>query len=314
LNKVNLCWVFTEGRKGHDIQSLTLANALGHEVAAFGFTLSQPWLTAAPGLLPWMNRGIRWNTQGPDWLSQHPELIITTGRRAAAVGRFVTKQLRRTQLSCHHIQVLNPHNHPAHYDLLLVPEHDLIRGPRVLPFRGSIHPYTRHWHRQRQDTAGFGQCLALLLGQPGERYWRTDFPAELHAIRKAFPGVPAYVCGSPRLDPTVREGIKSALVPGDQAWFSDADGSNPYLSLLSHAHKLFVTADSINMVNECLASPRPGSLLALNTPLSSRHQRFIDQVAGYFCALEELQSRPIPQDSIDQILQHPKLLELIRQT
>ena len=313
MNKVNLCWVFTDGRQGHDIQSLTLANAISDQVEAHAFSLSQPWLALAPRLLPWMKHGIQWHNQQPDWSATHPQLIITAGRRAAAVGRFITNQLRTAQLSCRHIQILNPHGNPAHYDLLLVPEHDLCDGPQMLSFRGSIHPYTRQWHSQQQDTAGHGQYLALMLGQPGTEYWSGDFSRELNIIRTAFSGTPLFLCGSPRLAATASESIKTLLHSGDRTWFSDADGINPYLSLLAHAQKIFVTADSINMVNEALASPRPKSLLAINAPTTARHRRFIEQVAADFCALEERRLNASPIDTIDQILQHPKLAELINQ-
>lgn len=285
---------------------MTLAQAVSHQVVCHAFKLNQPWLALTPRVLPFFEHGIQWSQRPPDTKSTLPELIITTGRRAAAVGKWMSRLLRSRGHHCQHIQILNPKDKSDQYDLLLVPEHDEYSGDNVISFRGSIHPYTQSWH-QKESAADdqFNRYLAILLGDPGVTYWHNGFASEIQHIRHAYPNAPMFFCASPRLPAEYVDSIKRQMQNSDAAWFSPADGTNPYTDLLRSAKKLFVTTDSINMMNECLACAQPKSLLAVGHSHSKRHQRFISHVQPFFNSLTDCLFIPSPPDSIDQVLNHP---------
>jgi mitochondrial fission protein ELM1 len=263
---------------------------------------------------PLMDRGLIWPAENPLWGEQLPELLITTGRRAAAVGKFIKQQLAGKGHLCKHIQILNPKDQASHYDLLLTPEHDQVQGPNTCSFRGSLHPYDRDWHNnQSTHEAPEPPFISLLLGNPGNWYWNGPFSNELKQIREAFPDDPLFFCGSPRLSRHQQAHISQLMQPSDASWFSADDGPNPYLQLLAHSKKLFVTADSINMMNECLSCPTPRSLLAVQRLPSARHQRFVNANQHQFSAHADLQPDTALEDPVSQLLSQTLLQELIRQ-
>ncbi len=308
MNKVNLCWVFSDGRKGHEIQSMTLARALAEQVEFFPFTLKQPWLTFAPRRLPRFDLAINGSIEPQ--ITTPPDLIITTGRIAAAVGKHYKSKLIAQSISCKHIHILNPKDNLNKYDWVLIPEHDDVKGENVINFVGSIHPYNQQWFEQDKDES-FNQYLAIFIGNPKKEYFKNDFAAEIAAIQEHFKESPLYFCGSPRLNPNSKEVIKSLVRAQDKIWLDELDGPNPYESLLKNAKKIFVTSDSINMVNEACASSVPVSILAEKHATSPKHRRFLNSLSNITCAISK-EKRTIKTNFPDNLIY--ALVNRIKQT
>ncbi len=276
MNKVNLCWVFSEGRLGHEIQSTTLAKHIAKQSSTHHFNLRQPWLTLTPRIIPGFHKGLTWRQDKKPQFASPPEVIITTGRIAAAVGKFVSQRFRFQGIQVKHIQILNPKDAAKNYDVLLLPEHDQKSGPNIVTYSGSIHPFDAQWftqeaHKQVQNTF----ATALVIGNPPKEYFKQQLSADLKRIRHANHNHSLMVCGSPRLANAHTKLLKSLLKENDQFWFSDADGVNPYQDILRQSRHIYVTADSINMMNECAASSAQVTLLATPWIKSPKHKRFI---------------------------------------
>jgi len=309
LNKVNLCWVFSDGQKGHEIQSTTLATAVAHKHLVFNFKLKQPWLSFAPRMFPLFVKGLEWQSDQRPNFNVPADIIITTGRKAAAVGKYIKS------MSVHHkphIQILNPKDNLQHYDLVLLPEHDQINGKNVIVFNGSIHPFNANWFDQHEPSSPWNKrFLAIILGNPAASYFNNDFAKDIQLIRQHFPDLGLYFCGSPRLNTQFQHRIKEQITTTDKFWFSSEDGANPYQLLLKHAHKLFITADSINMLSEAAASKQAVSILGNNHITSSKHLKFISNNQERFCELPSLDKGVAQPQAIEQILNHHLMNRLI---
>ena len=312
LNKVNLCWVMSEGRKGHEIQSMTLANSLAKTVNLYPFVLSQPWKALSPRVIPGFKKGLTFLNQQPN-ANQPPQIIITTGRKAAAVGKFTTQKLRKEGKQIKHIQILNPKDSHGNYDLLLIPEHDKVNGGNIVTYKGSLHPYSPQWFQAaRIKYSEYDLTVAVLLGNPSTEYFNHNFKHDLDKIRAIYPHQALMICGSPRLSDEVQSKIKTLLKPNDHYWFNQHDGPNPYPQILIQAKHIFVTADSINMMNECAGSNSALTLLATDFVPSNKHQRFINSLQHRWqgFANNEHTIKPSPY-VVDNILNHTKLQNLI---
>ncbi len=312
LNKVNLCWVLSEGQKGHEIQSMTLAQSLAINTSLIKFNLLQPWETLAPRVMPGFQYGYQWQSQKPDF-NHPPQLIISTGRKAAAVGKYIAQRYRKAAIELKHIQILNPKDRANKYDMLLIPEHDQITGPNIITFTGSIHPFSPHWFETTEKTATQKQTIAVIIGNPANDYLHQGLPMELEKIRQLYPAQTISVCGSPRLNPTALNRIKTLLKTDDTYWFNQQDGANPYQALLKQAKHLFVTADSINMMNECASSPVRVSLLAQKYVRNPKHLRYIQSLSHRWYDLagdKELSIQPIPY-ALDQIRNNDRFQKLM---
>ncbi len=261
----------------------------------------------APRLIPGFHAGLRW-LDGKPQFSTPPEVIITTGRQAAAVGKYVCQRYRQQQQTISHIQILNPKDNPANYQWLLLPKHDGRQGDNIIPFTGSIHPYDAAWFEQkssgRSPQAG---PIAVLLGHPAKAYFKQQLVTDLKQIKAAHDRQPLLICGSPRLPDNEQKRIKQWLQSGDRSWFNANDGDNPYQTILSSAQHIYVTADSINMMNECAASNAQVSLLAEQWVQSQKHQRFIQSLAARWSAIGTTQAEfSKPMHAIAEVWQDPR--------
>lgn len=313
LKKVNLCWVLSEGRKGHEIQSVTLANRLASQTNTYTFTLRQPWETFAPRMVPGFKHGFSWQDSKPD-MNQLPNIIITTGRKTAAMGKFFTQRIKKLGKQVKHIHILNPKDSVRNYDVVLLPEHDLKSGANVITFTGSIHPFSPQWFKSENDsTKNLQNTIAILIGNPSAQYFKQEFQLELSKIRKLYPNQNALICGSPRLSKNAINTIKPILAPNDIYWFGKNQGENPYQHALRQAKHLFVTSDSINMMNECAGSSLPVTLLAVDFIQSKKHLLFIDSLAHRWQSFEDNSEKtvaPVPY-SLNQLLSNNKFQKLL---
>lgn len=301
MNKVNTVWVFSDGRKGHEIQSLSLAEHLGKNIQCHRFSLNFTQKLIAPR--PHKTQKILWKKQAPN-LHNPPQIIISCGRQAAAVGRAFKKKL-----NAKHLQILNPKGNLSVYDVLLLPEHDNIKPPNGLQFTGSLHNISRPYlDRQTFDLDYQKPLLAVFLGAPDNRYWQQQWIKDWQKIKQNFNDYQKIICGSPRLKAEAKNIIKK-VADNTQIWLSEQDGANPYPQLLSQADKFFVTADSINMVNESLCTQQAVSLLA-NQKQGSRHRRFINSISPYLTDFSQKQAQKNKLNNpIEELL--PKLQQAI---
>ncbi|VAW47443.1 hypothetical protein MNBD_GAMMA02-438 [hydrothermal vent metagenome] len=314
LNKVNLCWVLSEGRKGHEIQSMTLAQHLAHDCSLHTFSLRQPWESFTPRIIPGFQNGFNWQSEKPNF-DHPPDIIISTGRKAAAVGKYITQRYRKQSTQLKHIQILNPKDNADNYALLLIPEHDQKIGPNIITFVGSIHPFSPQWFSQEvHPPSNQINPIAVIIGNPPIQYFRQGFKTELQQIRVQYPEQPIELCGSPRLSEKIVDEIKPLLNPNDTFWFNHDDGPNPYQTLLQQAKHLFVTADSINMMNECAGSDVPVTLLATNCIQNPKHKRFIDSLANRWQSFIRHTAEsivPIPY-ALDEIINDVNFQKLLK--
>ncbi|WP_029561634.1 ELM1/GtrOC1 family putative glycosyltransferase, partial [Xanthomonas oryzae] len=133
-----LTWALSDGRAGNARQAEALARALQSEgFQAIHLQPKAPWRWAAPRQLPGAQQafGAPFDRQ----LQQPPALAIGCGRQAALATRLLRGRGSRS------VQILDPRLDPRHWDLLVVPEHDALRGGNVLTLLGSLHPVDDAW-------------------------------------------------------------------------------------------------------------------------------------------------------------------------
>ncbi|HQU02817.1 MAG TPA: ELM1/GtrOC1 family putative glycosyltransferase, partial [Acetobacteraceae bacterium] len=83
---------------------------------------------------------------------------------------------------------------------------------------------------------------------------------------------------SRRTDPEVISVLRRMLEPLG-AWIWDGAGENPYFGMLGLADAIIVSADSVSMVSEAVATPKPVFLLRLPGK-SSRIGAFMDMLVA----------------------------------
>ncbi|QNH18571.1 nucleoside-diphosphate sugar epimerase [Xanthomonas sp. SS] len=266
-------WAISDGRAGNARQAEALAAALAGPAMppapALVLQPHTPWRWLAPRRLPGAAQAY-----GPafaELLRQPPALAIGCGRQAA----LATRLLRARGSAV--VQVLDPRLSPRHWDVVVVPEHDRLRGDNVLTLLGSLHPIDDAWlAAARAAFPHFGALpsprTALLVGGPAALApWTADAAASVFgqlASQLRDSGGSVLASTSRRTPPAVAAALRGAFagVPG-VVWCGEGDGANPYAGLLGWAERIVCTPDSVNLLSEACATRVP---VAVAMPTSAR--------------------------------------------
>lgn len=248
-----------DGRAGNARQALALARALDPQAA--DWTLQPGWLARRLAPHRWPGLRAPFGAAFAARCRQPPALAIGCGRQAALATRLLRAGGART------VQILDPRLPPRHWDLLVVPEHDRLRGGNVLTLRGSLHPVDAAWLAAARRAFPALAALpaphtVLLVGGPSRHAALDDagFAALLQALAahaRASGG--SFSAIASRRTPAAWRMALAAVAPGIPGlrWRDSGDGANPYAGLLAHADRLVCTPDSVNMLSEAAATAAP---------------------------------------------------------
>ncbi|WP_233198665.1 MULTISPECIES: mitochondrial fission ELM1 family protein [Luteimonas] len=275
-------WALSDGRAGNARQAEALAAALQPDaVEALHLQPRAPWRWCAPRRLPGSARAF-----GPAFarrLAEAPALAIGCGRQAALATRLAGAHGART------VQILDPRLDPSHWDLVVVPEHDALRGANVITLLGSLHPVDDAWLAAgRAAFPAFGRLpgprTAVLLGG-ASRHGRFDagafdaFATQLDALR-AETGGSLLLVASRRTPDAIRTRLRARFpADADHVWAGDADGANPYAGVLGWADRIVCSPDSVNMLSEACATRAPVQVFAPDR-IDGAPRRFVDALLG----------------------------------
>ncbi len=253
-------WIVTDGAAGNELQALALSAALGDaEPKVWRLRAKWPWRALAPQFAPVLSP----RAWLPPLAGAWPTLAIGAGRMgAAALLTLARASGERTQT----VQILDPRISPARFDLVIAPRHDGLVGANVIAVDGSLHGVDDAWlDRERLANSAFAKLASprrvILIGGPrrgigfDERHI-AHLARTLVADRQARGGSVVLI-GSRRTPAAWRARLMDGLGVVDRAWFSDADGANPFSAALAWGEVFFVSADSINMQSESLGTGSP---------------------------------------------------------
>jgi len=290
-------WTLTDGHAGNVRQADALAAALGLEPEVLTLHPRAPWRWLAPRRLP--GDAQAFGDGFARALSAPPVLAIGCGRQAALATRLLR---RRGALA---VQILDPRITPSHWDWVIAPEHDGLRGANVIPMLGSLHPVDDVWlARARADfpqlAALPGPRTALLVGGPSAhaRFGVDDFDAMADLLDRAFAreGGSVMATASRRTPGPVREALRERYGARGLVWRDNGDGRNPYPGLLAWADRIVCTPDSVNLLSEACATRVPVHVFD-PARVGGRPRRFLDTLLARG-RIRPLEATPTAFDAI----------------
>jgi len=248
-----------DDRAGNARQAVALARALDADAGDCTLHPRAPWRWLAPRALPGASAGFGANFDA--LIARPPALAIGCGRQAALATRLL--RVRGSQA----VQLLDPRIDTRHWDIVVAPQHDALRGDNVIPTLGSLHPVDDLWLAlARRDSPQFAPLpsphTVLLVGAPSKHValGGREFEALLQQLaqhaRHEYGSFSAVA--SRRTPERWREMMTKVPqeVPGIR-WRDARDGANPYAGLLAHAQRIVCTSDSVNMLSEAAATLAP---------------------------------------------------------
>lgn len=257
-------WVLHDRKAGMASQALGLAEATGFSFIERPLDIWFPWTCLPPRL--WF---LPLAATEPRLLPPWPDLVIGCGRNTAMPALAIRRASGGRTLAA---QIQDPGVGRSEFDLLVVPEHDRLRGPGVIVTRGAVHRVTRA--RLATERSRFPALevlprpiLALLIGGANKAYRLTL--RRIGEIADAVAGVLRAQGGSALVTPSRRTGaagvalLRTRLENLPVAMW-DGCGENPYFAYLALADAFMVTADSVSMVSEAAATGNPVHVLDLD--------------------------------------------------
>ncbi|HET9034273.1 MAG TPA: mitochondrial fission ELM1 family protein [Dokdonella sp.] len=289
------CWVISDGAAGNEAQALALARALGLVPRVISLQVSHPWDWLAPRLRLAARRGMH-DRHGGVIASPWPTIAIGCGRRAALLTRCLRDW---SDQQCFTVQILDPRIAPAHFNVVIAPQHDHLPGDNVIETLGGLNAVDEAWLADgRSEFPSFsklaGPRRAVLIGASNasialdDAYFEALFAAleRLHARH----GGCFLVSTSRRTSRKQVERLRKEFSrwPGI-FWGGSGDGENPYRGILGWAEQFIVSGDSVNMISEACATARPVHVFApipATGKIGSFHQTLLDQ--GYLTSVDGL--------------------------
>lgn len=253
-------WIITEGIVSMQNQCLGLAEALGVSCdIKHVLRPSAPWRYLPTSWWPNPLESAEGIRLMPPW----PDVLFSSGRGSVAAALAIKRASGGKTLAVH---IQHPFTNPKHFDIVVVPEHDSLRGHNVLVSRRALHCVTR----RRLDEAAkyfsplFSQLprplFAVLVGgsnkrmtvSPGMMAHFAERLAELALATGAGLAVTTSRRTGAENETILRERLKNLPMH-----MHDGIGENPYLGMLALADAIIVTGDSISMISEASATGKP---------------------------------------------------------
>lgn len=262
------CWVVSDGKPGMENQCLGLAEALGLTPVVKRVSLRAPWRQ----LSPYFRIGNRFaaGPEGDAIRAPWPDLLIASGRQSIAPS-LAARRLSRGRTFT--VQIQDPQIAPRHFDLVVVPRHDKLRGDNVLVTRGSLHRVTKAV--LADAAARFAPRLAhlphprvaVLIGGSNGVYNLT--PTIMGAVAEKLANLTRTHGAGLMVTPSRRTGadneaILRARLSGLPAEVWDGSGENPYFGYLGLADAVVVTCDSVSMTSEACSTGKPVHVIELD--------------------------------------------------
>lgn len=273
------CWAVSDGSAGMENQCVALAEALGLTPVVKRVRLRQPWRR----LTPFLRLGSRFAAHpagdpvAPPW----PDLLIGCGRQSTAVSFAVRRASRGATFTVH---IQDPQVSPRLFDLVIVPQHDRLRGPNVIVTRGSLHRLTPALlaeaaarHAVLLESLPHPR-VAVLVGGSNAVYRLT--PTIMGDVAEALARLARQTGAGLMVTPSRRTGtdneaILRARFAGLPAAVWDGSGENPYFAFLALADHVVVTCDSVNMLSEACSTGKPVHVVELEGG-SAKFRGFLD--------------------------------------
>jgi hypothetical protein len=266
-------WILTEDFAGLRAQALGLAEAAALAPEIRVLRPRGIWRRVPAAFWPAPLRAV----DPPAVAPPLPEIVVGCGGKSAALIAALRGRMRG-------VVIQHPRMPIRRFDLIVAGRHDELTGPNVIVTRTAMHRVTPDrlvearavW---RPRLAHLPRPLvAVLVGGSNGRF-RLDglvghALAERLALMMRLDRTGLIVTPSRRTDPAVTHALAATLRPlGAEVW--DGSGENPYFGMLAVADLIVVTADSVSMLSEAVATAAPVMSYAL--PGHSRRQQLFVQ-------------------------------------
>ena len=246
--------LLTQGMHGMVSQVEGLARALGLTYKHQSIKLKPFWNLLPPKLTPISENLVK------EKFVCDSKVIISCGRKSVIPSIALKKRLGKEIFTIH---IQDPKVALKHFDLVIIPEHDDIKGNNVLSTKGAIHYLTK---KEIKDNLNYlnvnkekKKLVAFIIGGPNKYYNYND-----QAIQQLFTKIKTLFTPDKYkiiTVPSYRTPEKIIKKAFDTFNFNHivikTVDKKAYLSALALADISVVTCDSTSMISEAAITGKP---------------------------------------------------------
>ena len=246
--------LLTQGMHGMVSQVEGLARALGISYKHQTIKLKPFWNLIPPKFSPISENLIK------DKFVCDSKIIISCGRKSVIPSIALKKRLGKEIFTIH---IQNPKVSLNHFDLIISPEHDNMKGDNVISTTGAIHYLTKKEIKENSNYLGLEKekkkLVAFIIGGPNKYYAYSE-----KIIHQTFNKVKTLFTPDKYriiVIPSYRTPAKVIKKAYDTFNFNhhvvkEVD-KRAYLSALSISDHIVVTCDSTSMISEAAITGKP---------------------------------------------------------
>ena len=246
--------LLTQGMHGMVSQVEGLARALGLTYKHQSIKLKPFWNLLPPKLTPISENLVK------EKFVCDSKVIISCGRKSVIPSIALKKRLGKEIFTIH---IQDPKVSLKHFDLIISPEHDNIKGDNVLTTKGAIHYLTKKEIKNNLNYLNVNKekkkLVAFIIGGPNKYYNYND-----QAIQQLFTKIKTLFTPDKYkiiIVPSYRTPEKIIKKAFDTFNFNHivikTVDKKAYLSALALADISVVTCDSTSMISEAAITGKP---------------------------------------------------------
>jgi hypothetical protein len=224
------------------------------------------------------------------------KIVISCGRKSVISSVALKKRFGNEIFNIH---IQDPKVSLKHFDLIISPEHDNIKGENVLTTQGSIHYLTKKEiaenSRYLQLDKGKKQVVAFIIGGPNKYYNYSEEQVHFifNKVKTLFTPDKFKIVIIPSYRTPERIIKKAFNTFGFNHHVVKTIDKKAYLSSLALADYIIVTCDSTSMITEAAVTGKP-VYIAMMKP-----NRSIRRFKSFYTQFKELGITKELTDNID---------------
>ncbi len=278
-----IVWILTDNRTGNNNQVIGLAENIG--LPYLKKELKYNKFAKLPNKLKLFSfLGLDKNLS-TDLSPPYPDLIISAGRKAAAVAYRIKKLSQgKTKI----VQLMDPEINYKYFDLIILPEHDnadITKNPNIITSFGALHKITdanllaaRDVWQERFKDLPQTKISVLVGGTTKDGIFTNEHAKELAIKASDFAkkhNAGLLITTSRRTPKECIQILKdNILVPYYLYDAYNPEGENPYIGLLAVGDIIIASGDSVSMCTESLSTGKPVYIYAPPELSKKKHQLF----------------------------------------
>ena len=266
--------LLTQGMHGMISQVEGLAKALEIDFTHHTVELNNFWKMIPPKMTP-ISQSVYKKIDHDNF-----DIIISCGRKSVIPSIHLKNSSNKKIFNIH---IQDPKVNLKHFDFIVAPEHDAMKGQNVISTRGAIHYLTENEINENKDYLNSfikkdeRKIWTLIMGGPTKYY---DYsPKNINNIFKKINELSKIHNFQLVVIPSMRTPINiihyaKEYFGEDHTVIMDVD-KKAYLSALAIAQNIIVTCDSSSMISEAALTGKPIYIASiLPKKKDKRFQRF----------------------------------------